>query len=192
MKKKIERGDKEYRWVPWYEWIYEVNEDWQIRSYWKKKRWYCELSKEPQRLLSHWVNRKKKLNAAQVTLFDWDTRTHKYVSRLVAQSFMGYDVNDKTKQVIFVDWNAMNPKKENLRIATISERTFNWRKLQNAQHNNIAWQKDLWNIWQPVRKKHKVQSTESSGEKAWTMTIRKRKLMGVLRNIQRIMERWMP
>lgn len=183
MKKKIERGDKEYKWVPWYEWIYEVNEDWQIRSYWKKKRWCYELSKEPQRLLSHWVNRKKKLRVAQVTLFDWDTHTHKYVSRLVAQSFMGYDVNDKTKQVIFVDWNAMNPKKENLRIATISERTFKWRNLKNAQHNNIAWQKDLWNIWQPVRKKHKIQPTESSGEKAWTMTIRKRKLMGLFRHL---------
>lgn len=32
----------------------------------------------------------------------------------------------------------MNPKKENLRVATISERTFNWMKLQNAQHNNTT------------------------------------------------------
>lgn len=136
MKKKIEWGNKEYKWVPWYEWIYEVNEDWQVRSYWEKKQWHCEISKEPQRLLSHWANRKKKLRAAQVTLFDWEAHSHKYVSRLVAQSFMGYDVKDKTKQVIFVDWNQMNPKRENLRIATVSERALNGYKLKNAINNN--------------------------------------------------------
>lgn len=136
MKKKIERGNKEYKWVPWYEWIYEVNEDWQVRSYWEKKQWHCELSKEPQRLLSHWVNRKEKTKVAEVTLFNGDTHKHCYVSRLVAQSFMGYDVNDKTRQIIFKDWNAMNPKRENLRIATVSERALNGYKLKNAINNN--------------------------------------------------------
>ena len=138
MKQKINWWDKEYKWVPWYEGIYEVNEDWQVRSYWEKKQGHCELSKEPQRLLSHWLNRKKKLTAAQVTLFNGDTHRHHYVSRLVAQSFMGYDVNDKTKQIIFKDWNSMNPKKENLRVATVSERTFNWQRLQNETHRNTT------------------------------------------------------
>ena len=140
MKKIINRGDKEYKWVPWYEGIYQVNEDWQVRSFREKKRGHCELSKEPQRLLSHRVNRKKKVRVAEVTLFDWETHKHHYVSRLVAQSFMGYDLNDKSKQIIYKDWNQMNPKKENLRIATVSERTFNWRRLQKCttqQHFQI-------------------------------------------------------
>lgn len=59
--------------------------------------------KEPQRLLSHWVNRKKKKKIAQVTLFDGEKHKHYYVSRLVAQNFMGYNPEDATKQIIYKD-----------------------------------------------------------------------------------------
>ncbi len=63
-----------------------------------------------------------------VTLYDWMKKHKFYVSRLVAHLFMWYDLNDKTKQIIFKDWNPRNCDVKNLQIWTISERTLNWIK----------------------------------------------------------------
>lgn len=131
-KKFYNRGDKEYRRVPWYEGIYEINEDWQVRSYWRVSNRNNWISEFPQRLLSHRVNRKTKKNVAEVTLFDWEKHKHHYVARLVAQCFMWYDVKDKSKQIIYKDGNSMNPKKNNLKIASVSERTLNGYRLRNV------------------------------------------------------------
>jgi hypothetical protein len=125
--------------IPWYEWIYEINDLWQIRSYWRNCQKENEIAKEPQRLLQP---RRKHLKVywdkAVVTLFDWLKHKHFYVARLVAWLFMGLDVKNKKLQVIHKDWNNMNCDKRNLYIATVSERQLNYFK--HLAFNKLQWE----------------------------------------------------
>ena len=144
----IDWWEYEYKEIPWFEWCYEINELWHIRSYWKRNNRGSELKPEPQRYIKPRIkyNGKNKHKFASVTLFNWLTHKHFYVARLVAQLFMWYDIKDKSKQICHIDWNGMNCAKSNLYIWTVSERATN-------SHN--PWflsSKINWNGWRNYRK----------------------------------------
>lgn len=140
--KKIDWWKYERKEIPWYEWIYEINELWQVRSYWKNWCRQNEIVDKPQRLLQPWRKKHKKTTyKAVITLFDWLKHKHFYVWRLVAWIFMWLDIKDKTKQVIHIDWNNMNCRKDNLYIWTVSDRAFNFNNPWVLFSNND------WNDW---------------------------------------------
>lgn len=88
------------------------------------------LDKKPQLTIKPRVKKSKssKKEFLAVTLYDWFRKQKFYVSRLVAQIFMWYDIKDDTKQIIFKDGNPLNCDIKNLKIWTVSERTLNWIK----------------------------------------------------------------
>lgn len=127
----IDWWEHEYVDIPWFEWCYDINELWQIRTYWKRTNKWATLTKEPQGFIkprTKWSKRRD-IQFAAVTLYNWLTNTKKkfYVWRLVAKLFMGYDMDDKSKQICHIDWNGMNCAKSNLYIWTVSERATNFQ-----------------------------------------------------------------
>lgn len=114
--------------IPNFEWYYQINRHWTVVSYRRKVHWWAVLDKKPQLTIKPRVKKSKssKKEFLAVTLYDWFRKQKFYVSRLVAQIFMWYDIKDDTKQIIFKDGNPLNCDIKNLKIWTISERTFNW------------------------------------------------------------------
>ena len=114
--------------VPNFEWYYQINRHWTVVSYRRKVHWWAVLDKKPQLTIKPRVKKSKssKKEFLAVTLYDWFRKQKFYVSRLVAQIFMWYDIKDDTKQIIFKDGNPLNCDIKNLKIWTVSERTFNW------------------------------------------------------------------
>ena len=114
--------------IPNFEWYYQINRHWTVISYRRKVHWWAVLDKKPQLTIKPRVKKSKssKKEFLAVTLYDWFRKQKFYVSRLVAQIFMWYDIKDDTKQIIFKDGNPLNCDIKNLKIWTISERTFNW------------------------------------------------------------------
>lgn len=121
---------KPFKWIPWFEWYYDINEDGKIRSYRKRTNRWAVLSDTPQVLIKPRVktNGKNKKEFPAVTLYNGIHKSKFYPSRLVAQLFMWYNPIDKTKQIIFIDWNPMNYWKSNLYIWSVSERALNWKR----------------------------------------------------------------
>ena len=121
---------KEFKWIPWFEWYYDINEDGKIRSYRKRTNRWAVLSDKPQVLIKPRIktNGKNKKEFPAVTLYNGIHKSKFYPSRLVAQLFMWYNPIDKTKQIIFIDWNPMNYWKSNLYIWSVSERALNWKR----------------------------------------------------------------
>ena len=121
---------KEFKWIPWFEWYYDINEDGKIRSYRKRTNRWAVLSDTPQVLIKPRVKTsgKNKKEFPAITLYNWIHKSKFYPSRLVAQLFMWYNPIDKTKQIIFIDWNPMNYWKSNLYIWSVSERALNWKR----------------------------------------------------------------
>lgn len=127
---------KWFVWVPWFEWYYKINKHWRIISYRKRCQKWSKLMEEPQWYVKPRIKRSKssKKDFLAVTLYDWIKKKKFYVSRLVAHLFMWYDLNDKSKQIIFKDWDPTNCDITNLHLWTVSERTFNWtNKRYNAE-----------------------------------------------------------
>ena len=135
MQKIPDWWDKERVPIKWYEWIYDINENWQVRTYWKIGNCKNKVNESPLRYIRPWEKYAKwtSINArpsAMVTLYDekkWK-RTF-YLSRLVAVHFnlmTEEQFNDKNIQVIHKDSNMMNAKKDNLYIWTASERHINY------------------------------------------------------------------
>lgn len=123
MKNKIDRWNEKWEEVPGYNWIYEINRLWQVRSYWKNWNRENRIETEPQRLIQPRRKRLKKYgDRAEVTLFDGLKRKHYYLARIMAKVFLWLDLKDKTKQVTNIDGNFMNCKLENLKIVSVSER----------------------------------------------------------------------
>ena len=114
--------------IPNFEWYYQINRHWTVISYRRKVHWWAVLDKKPQLTIKPRVKKSKssKKEFLAVTLYDWFRKQKFYVSRLVAQIFMWYDIKDDTKQIIFKDGNPLNCDIKNLKIWTVSERTFNW------------------------------------------------------------------
>ena len=121
---------KPFKWIPWFEWYYDINEDGKIRSYRKRTNRWAVLSEIPQVLIKPRVKTsgKNKKEFPAVTLYNGIHKSKFYPSRLVAQLFMWYNPIDKTKQIIFIDWNPMNYWKSNLYIWSVSERALNWKR----------------------------------------------------------------
>lgn len=121
---------KPFKWIPWFEWYYDINEDGKIRSYRKRTNRWAVLSETPQVLIKPRVKTsgKNKKEFPAVTLYNGIHKSKFYPSRLVAQLFMWYNPIDKTKQIIFIDWNPMNYWKSNLYIWSVSERALNCKR----------------------------------------------------------------
>ena len=130
--------------IKWYEWIYDINEDGQIRTYRKIGNCKNKIDEFPLR----YIKPRKKIwrwsavnpqPTAAVTLYDTKRGRKKfYVARLVAYHFMWMtddELRDKTVQVIHLDWDMMNCKKENLKLATVSERAKNYFKNKSLLSN---------------------------------------------------------
>lgn len=120
-----------FKWIPWFEWYYDINEDGKIRSYRKRTNRWAVLSDTPQILIKPRVKKSKSSwdkEFPAVTLYNGIHKSKFYPSRLVAQLFMWYNPIDKTKQIIFIDWNPMNYCKANLYIWSVSERALNCKR----------------------------------------------------------------
>lgn len=128
-----ERQGKDWRDIKWYEWIYEINELWQIRSYWKignrensivdypiryvKMSWYCSHKWAPMR--------------ATVMLYNWTINKKYRVARLMAKAFLWMSdaqYNDRRVEVIHLNWDQMDCRLENLKVTNPSERMINYFK----------------------------------------------------------------
>lgn len=124
---------KDWRDIKWYEWIYEINELGQVRSYRKignrensivdypiryvKQSWYRAYKWAPIR--------------ATVMLYNWMTHKKFRTARLMARAFLWMtetQYNDRRIEVIHLNSDQMDCKLENLRITTPSERATNWHK----------------------------------------------------------------
>lgn len=121
---------KPFKRIPGFEWYYDINEDGKIRSYRKRTNRWAVLSDKPQILIKPRVKTsgENKKEFPAVTLYNWIHKSKFYPSRLVAQLFMWYNPIDKTKQIIFIDWNPMNYCKANLYIWSVSERALNCKR----------------------------------------------------------------
>lgn len=138
---------KPFKWIPGFEWYYDINEDGKIRSYRKRTNRWAVLSDKPQVLIKPRIktNGKNKKEFPAVTLYNWIHKSKFYPSRLVAQLFMWYNPTDKTKQIIFIDWNPMNYWKSNLYIWSVSERALNCkRKWYLANNLSTKWTKNKY------------------------------------------------
>lgn len=121
---------EERREIKWYEWYYEVSDLWRIRTYWKSKKWYCELQSEPVRILKWW-KKKQTTTYNCITLYSEHTRKYHYkIARLVAQAFLWLDYNDKYTLVCHKDDDGMNNKLSNL---------FLWTHKDNTQDSINKW-----------------------------------------------------
>lgn len=127
--------------IPNFEWYYQINRHWTVVSYRRKVHWWAVLDKKPQLTIKPRVKKSKssKKEFLAVTLYDWFRKQKFYVSRLVAQIFMWYDIKDDTKQIIFKDWDPSNCDIKNLKIGSISERTFNWIKKKYGKQKTCKW-----------------------------------------------------
>lgn len=134
--------------IPWFEWYYDINEEGKIRSYRRRTNRWAVLSDKPQILIKPRIKKSKSSwdkEFPAVTLYNWVHKSKFYPSRLVAQLFMWYNPIDKTKQIIFIDWNPMNYCKANLYIWSVSERALNHkRKNYLADKLSIKWTKDKY------------------------------------------------
>jgi len=119
-----------FKWIPWFEWYYDINEDGKIRSYRRRTNRWAVLSDKPQVLIKPRVKTsgKNKKEFPAVTLYNGIYKSKFYPSRLVAQLFMWYNPTDKTKQIIFINWNPMDYWKSNLYIWSVSERALNCKR----------------------------------------------------------------
>lgn len=110
--------------IPWYEWIYQVSNTGKIRSF-KNGRWWIWNSK----ILSPW---KIKSNYLFVVLsLNWNTKQI-LVHRLVWQSFLWLDINNKKIFVCHKDDNPLNNNVNNL---------FLWTQSDNMQDCISKWRR---------------------------------------------------
>ena len=125
--------EKEWKPVKGFEGYYDINEDGQIRTYWKIGQKENSLSEIPLRYLNISKSRRKKWAnpLARVHLYNWLIKKGFKLSRLVASHFMGLTdemAKDRSVEVIHLNWNMMDCRKENLKITTSSERALNYHK----------------------------------------------------------------
>ena len=124
---------KDWRDIKWYEWIYEINELWQIRSYWKIGNRENSIVDYPIRYvkMSWYSSHKWAPMRATVCLYDWMIHKKYRVARLMARAFLWMteaQYNDRKVEVIHLNSDQMDCRLENLRITTPSERVINWHK----------------------------------------------------------------
>lgn len=129
-KPPIQWQGKDWRDVVWYEWIYEINELWQVRSYWKNSNRENSIASEPQKCLkqSGYTSKKGAPMRATVQLYNWLKIRKFKVARLMARAFLWMTKEQYENircQVIHLNWDQMDCRLENLKISNPSERTLN-------------------------------------------------------------------
>lgn len=148
MKKKIDRGEKPWTDIPWREGYYQINEDGQIRSFWKRCHWWSELSAEPQIYIQPWRKHMKRYwPSAEITLYNWLKRKHYYLARIMAMTYMWLDINDKTKNVIHKDSDWMNCRLSNLEITSASWRTIKYLNIKYKENKNVWLALESMKCW---------------------------------------------
>lgn len=148
MKHKIDRGDKPRVDIPWREGIYQINEDGQVRSFWKIWQSSNELAKDPQRLLQPSRKRLKKYwPRAEVTFYNWLHKKRYYVARLVAELFMWLDPKNKAIQVINKDWDWMNCRKDNLELSSVQNRQLRYTNYKYKKNESISMSMCAMKCW---------------------------------------------
>lgn len=106
--------------VIWYEWLYEVSDLWNVKRFWKNKKF------------------NKWLPYCQITLSKFWKSINCYVHRLVAKAFMPNLENKKT--VNHKNWDKKDNRLENLEWCSLSE---------NIKHSySNLWRKwPQWMLW---------------------------------------------
>ena len=115
---------EERREIKWYEWIYEINQLWQVQSYRKIGQRENSMGKEP-RLIQWRVKKQKCASYLQHTLYkqSWEGKYKKHfkTSRLMAQAFFNVNIDDHKIFITYKDWNYKNCSLKNIVIANAKE-----------------------------------------------------------------------
>lgn len=127
---------KDWRDVKWYEGIYEINELWQIRSYWKIWNRENKIVDYPTRYIKQSWYRPNKTSPmrATVQLYNWVAHKKYRTGRLMARAFLWMteeQYNDRHYEVIHLNWDPMDCRLENIKISDPSWRMFNYFKNKN-------------------------------------------------------------
>jgi len=124
--------------IEWYEWLYEISDIWNIKSFYNKyNRWRIILKKT----IVKWYEK--------IWLYNnkWKLKTYS-VHRLVANAFI---INPNNKITVnHKDWNKQNNCANNLEWNTISENTLHWFRQLWRKHPA------LWKFWKYNPKSKKV------------------------------------
>lgn len=124
---------KDWRDIKWYEWIYEINELGQVRSYWKIWNKENTIVNYPIRYVkqSGYKPHKYAWDRATVCLYNWLKAKKFRVARLMARAFLWMteeQYNNRWYEVIHINWDAMDCRLENLKVTNPSERGLNYHR----------------------------------------------------------------
>lgn len=127
---------KDWRDVKWYEGIYEINELWQVRSYWKIWNRENKIVDYPTRYIKQSWYRPNKTSPmrATVMLYNWVTHKKYRTGRLMARAFLWMteeQYNNRHYEVIHLNWDPMDCRLENIKISDPSWRMINYFKNKN-------------------------------------------------------------
>lgn len=124
--------------IVWYEWLYQVNNLWVVRSF-HFQRWPGEKIMKPykEKLWYLYINFSKR----------WKYKRY-YIHRLVWQAFLWLDINNPKISVCHKDDNPWNNNKNNL---------FLWTHKQNLEDMATKWRSPhQWKFWHKHPRSKKV------------------------------------
>lgn len=119
--------------IKWYEWLYQVSDLWNIKSLWKQK-WFLyqkELILKPLNINNYW----------RVVLVKDKIKTYFKVNRLVAQAFLGLEIENKNilvchkSEQLNNNW-LLNDSLENLFLWSSKDNT---KDMINKKRSPTVW-----------------------------------------------------
>ena len=135
---------EEWKDIPWYEWLYQVSNLWNVKSLYKYK-------KQLKWSLDGWWYVKVKLTT------NWFSKTYSS-HRLVAQAFIP-NVENKP-QVNHINWIKTDNRLENLEWCTPSENLkhswANWLHKITEKHTSLISNFTKWKFWKLHHRSKKV------------------------------------
>jgi len=134
---------KTWRQIVWYEWLYEISNDWDIKSlvdnFWKKRERIMKTT-----LWNNWY--------LKICLYKNKKSHTKLVHRLLAQAFIKNPNNYPI--ILHIDNNKLNINLYNLKWWTIKEN--NNQIMKEWRHNFQTNHPDLWKFWWNNKRARKV------------------------------------